>query len=143
LEQQQALSEGARGSGEVLAQLTKQAEAERAAMDRAQLATAEADIAKKRAQEAEMQGLAEQLAQMETQRRMMITGAVTEPIAQSLGAASQMVMQQEIASRMSSAQVAAAAERQAAMDYYNMTQAMSNVGGTTVTPGGLPPGGIR
>jgi len=99
MEQQQALSEGARGSGEVLAQLTQQAEAERAAMDRAQQVAAEADIQTKRAQEAEMQALAQQLAQMETQRKVGLTQGITGAVASGLGTMSQAVAFNEMINR--------------------------------------------
>ena len=117
MEQQQALSEGARGSGEVLAQLTKQEEAERAAMDRAQMAAAEADIQTKRAQEAEIQQLAQQLASMEAQRKAQMIGTVTGAVADVAGAASQVAIQSEMTNRYTDTQLQIAEKQAEAMRY--------------------------
>ena len=117
MEQQQALSEGARGSGEVLSQLTQQAEAERAAMDRAQQVAAEADIQTKRAQEAEIQQLAQQLASMEAQRKAQMIGTVTGAVADVAGAASQVAIQSEMTNRYTDTQLQIAEKQAEAMRY--------------------------
>lgn len=117
MEQQQALSEGARGSGEVLAQLTKQEEAERSALDRAQQVAAEADIQTKRAQEAEMQQLAQQLASMEAQRKAQMIGTITGAVADVAGAASQVAVQSEMTDRYTSTQLEIAEKQAEAMKY--------------------------
>ena len=121
LEQQQALSSGALGSGEVLSQLTQQAEAERAALDRAQQAAAEADIQKKRSQEAEIHGLAQQLAQMAAQRKAQLIGGITGAVSQGLGTAGQYRAMTELTNRPSTEGAKIGTASREARDIYNIS----------------------
>jgi hypothetical protein len=139
LEQQQALSSGALGSGEVLSQLTQQAEAERAALDRAQQAAAEADIQKKRSQEAEIQGLAQQLAQMEAQRKAQLIGGITGAVSQGLGSVSQAYALNEMINRPSAEGVEIGTASREARDIYNIS--LGNDSFTSTPRFNLPRGG--
>ena len=121
LQQQQALSRASAASGEVLASLIEQEEADRAAMDRASAAVAQADVSKRQAQEAELQDLSMQLAQMEAQRRSMIVGGATSAVSEGLGAAGQYMAMNEYMNRIDAAELAAAEQRKEAQDLYNLT----------------------
>jgi len=109
----QAWAEPVQGQG----QAPLEAEAERAAMDRAQMAAAEADIQTKRAQEAEIQQLAQQLASMEAQRKAQMIGTVTGAVADVAGAASQVAIQSEMTNRYTDTQLQIAEKQAEAMRY--------------------------